>query len=99
MGVVDVRAGGVVRANRVAHPLLVPRRVVHAVVVAATARDSDLVELGMEEQGAGRVLPARRAAVAADASDVVEQILLGDRLMPQDAVREAGVLEVLPADI
>src|SRR5205823_5978632 len=69
------------------------------VIVTATARDSDLVELRMEEQSAGRVLPARRAAVDADASDVVERILLGDRLMPQDAVRKAGVLEVLPADI
>ena len=58
--VVHVRRRGVVRADRPAHPLLVPPDLVHAVVVAAGVDTADLVELRVEEQRAGRVLSAGR---------------------------------------
>ena len=53
----------------------------------------------MEEQPAERVLSAGRRAVDADARDVVVRILRRDRLVPEDAIREAGVAEVLPRDV
>ena len=53
----------------------------------------------MEQHGARGVLPAGGVAVDADAADVVIRILLRHGLVPQDAVREAGVLEVLPAHV
>src|SRR5262249_14218558 len=80
-------------------PLLVPRCLVHPVVVAATGRDRDLVELRMEEQGGGGVLTARGSAVDAHPADVVIGVFLRYRLVPEDAVGKAGVLEVVPADI
>ncbi len=90
---------GVLRADRVAHPLLVPGGLVHAVVVAAARGHGGLVEVAVEEQRAHRILPAGRGAVDADARDVVVRVLRGDRLVPQDAVGKAGVLQVLPADV
>src|SRR5262245_13860569 len=53
----------------------------------------------MKEEGGCRVLAASGAAVDADATDVVPRVLRGDRLVPQDAVGQAGVLEVFPADV
>ena len=67
---------GVLRADRLAHPLLVPPDLVHAVVVAAAVGDGGLVELAVEEHGADRVLAAGRAAVDADAAEVHVRILL-----------------------
>ena len=63
------------------------------------AADGDLVEFGMEQHAGGRVLAAGRGAVDADAAEVVPRILLGDGLVPEDAIGEAGVLEVVPADV
>ncbi len=90
---------GIPRADRVAHPLLVPRGLVHAIVVAAAGRGRDLVELGMEQHAGRRVLAARRRAVDPHPAEVVPRVLLGDGLVPEDAVREAGVLDVVPADV
>ncbi len=80
---------------RPAHPLLVPPDLVHAIVVAAGSRERHLVELRMEEQRAQRVLSARRCAVDADARDVVPGVLRRHRLVPQDAIGEAGIAQVL----
>ncbi len=64
--------------------------------MATRVGDGNVVELGMEEDRAGGVLPAGRSAVNADARDVVPRILPVDRLMPQDAVGETGIGDVLP---
>src|SRR5262245_60590859 len=69
--IVDVRRFSVLRADWPTHPLLIPRDLVHPVVVATGKRDSDLVELRMEEQRTSRVLPAGGAAIDADTCDVV----------------------------
>ncbi len=97
--VVDVRALGVLRPDGIAHPLLVPRGLVHAVVVAAAGGDRHLVELRMEEHGAGGILPAGGGAIDADAGEIHVRILRGGGLHPQNAVGESGVLEVVPADV
>src|SRR5688572_24887901 len=89
----------VLRSDRPPHPLLVPPDLVHPVVMAAGEGYRRVVELGMEEQGAERVLAARRTAVDTDAGDVVGGILLRRRLVPEDAIGEAGVSEVLPGDV
>ena len=60
---------------------------------------ADLVEVGVEEQRAHRVLSARRAAVDADARDVVPRVLRGEGLVPEDAIGKAGVLDVLPGHV
>lgn len=46
--VFNVGALRILRPDRVAHPLLVPRRLVHAVVVATGVRNRSFVELRME---------------------------------------------------
>src|SRR5207248_11133949 len=92
-------ARGALWPNGVAHPLLVPGRLIHAVVVAAAARDGHLVNLRVEEHATGRVLAAGRGASDADAADVVVGVLRGDGGVPEDSVREAGVAEVLPAGV
>src|SRR5439155_21620417 len=53
----------------------------------------------MEEEAAERILSARRSAVDPDARDVVERIFRRDRLVPEDAIGEAGVAEILPGDV
>ena len=53
----------------------------------------------MEQHAAQRVLPAGRGAVDADARDVVPRIFRRDRLVPEDAIGEAGVAQILPRDI
>ena len=63
------------------------------------ARHRDLVEVREEEQAAERVLAAGRRAVEPDARDVVGRILRRHRLVPEDAIGEAGVLDVLPRDV
>src|SRR5262249_25592778 len=90
---------GVVWPHRVAHPLLVPGRLVHTVVVAAAPGNRHLVELRVEQQRAGRVLPTGRAAGDADAADVVVWVLSCDGRVPEDAVGEARVTEVVPAHV
>ena len=99
VGVGHVRLRGVVRADRPAHPRLVPPDLVHPVVVAAAVGDGRLVEVAVEQQRPERVLPARRAAVDADARQVDVRVLRGRRLHPEDAVGEAGIGQVLPADV
>ena len=96
---VDVGLLGVVRADRPAHPLLVPPDLVHAVVVAAAVGDADLVEVAVEEQAPQGVLAAGRAAVDADAGQVHVRILRGGGFDPEDAVGKAGVAQILPADV
>src|SRR5665213_343399 len=53
----------------------------------------------MEEHCAERVLSTGRRTVDPHAADVVERVFGGDRLVPQNAVRETRVSEVLPRDI
>src|SRR5438105_836704 len=86
-------------ANRVAHPLLVPRGLVHAVVMAAARRHGGFVKVAVEEQRPGGTLPASRVTVDARAAGVVITVRRRGRLVPEDAIREAGIFEVVPADI
>ena len=78
-----VRVLGVPGTDRVAHPLLVPPHLVHAVVVATAERNSSAVEVAMdaernssavevamEEKGAEGVLSAGRVAVDANAGEM-----------------------------
>lgn len=65
-----VRVLGVPGTDRVAHPLLVPPHLVHAVVVATAERNSSAVEVAMEEKGAEGVLFAGRVAVDANAGEM-----------------------------
>ena len=95
----DVGTGLVFRPDRIAHPLLVPPDLVHPVVVASRERDGDVIELRVEQQRAHRVLATRRATEDPDAADVIPRILRRVRLVPEDAVGEPGVTDVLPRHV
>ena len=58
LGVLDVGGGDVGAIDRVAHPLLVPPDLVHAVVVASAGGVGSLVEVAVEEEGAEGFLSA-----------------------------------------
>ena len=53
----------------------------------------------MMQQGTYRVLSAGGASVNADAGNIHVRIPLGGRLHPKNSVRQAGVLQVLPANV
>ena len=53
----------------------------------------------MEQHAGGRILAAGRRAVDPHPAQVVLRVFLGDGLMPENAVGETGVLEVVPADV
>ena len=99
MGVVNVRASGVMWPDGIPHPLLVPGGFVHAVVVASTGGIGNLVELRVKEQRPGRALPPGGPAVDPHPGGVVPRILLRHGLVPENAIGEAAILQVLPADI
>ena len=99
VGVVDVRGLGVPGTDGIAHPLLVPRGLVHPVVMAAARRNRDLVKVGMKKHAPGCVLATRRDPVDAHPAQVVIGILRRGRLVPEDSIGEPGVLEVVPADV
>ncbi len=48
-GVLDIRGGGVLWTDRIPHPLLIPRGLVHAIIMAPTGRKCGPVKVGMEE--------------------------------------------------
>src|SRR5207244_3985668 len=97
--VCHVRLLGVMRADGVAHPELVPPDLVHAVVVASAERGGGLVEIAMCLERPQRALSAGRPAVDADARQVHVRVLRRRGLDPRDAIREAGIAEVLAANI
>src|SRR5262245_41214063 len=99
MGIVNIGRGRVPRSDGVAHPLFVPRSLVHPVVVTAACGGSHLVEFGMKQDTASRVLAAGRDAINSHAVDIVTGIFLGGGSVPEDAVREASVFQVMPADV
>ena len=65
--VVDVGACRVMRADGVAHPLFVPGRLIHAVVMAAAVGDGHLVKLRMKQHCRSRVLAAGGGSINAHA--------------------------------
>ena len=79
--------------------MLVPGGLVHPVVMATAGRNRDLVELRVKEKGASRALSAGGAPVDANAADVVPWVFPRIGLMPENAIGESGVLQVLPANV
>src|SRR5688572_23533579 len=53
----------------------------------------------MKDHRAGRVLPARAAAEDSDAIEVVIGIFCRGGLVPEDAIGETSITEVMPADV
>ncbi len=99
VGVGHIGLLGVMRADRPAHPQFVPPDLIHAVVMAAAIRHGHFVKVGMEQNATERILAAGRAAEDADAAKVHVWILRRGCLHPQDAIGEAGVAEVLAANV
>src|SRR5215213_9333167 len=98
-GVDHVRRGLVLRTERPPHPLLVPPDLVHPIVVTTGVGVRHLVELGMKQQTAHGILSAGRRAVKTYASRIIPGILGGDSLVPDNAIGETGVTEILPCNI
>ena len=104
VGVDGVRVGGPVVpewrwADGVTHPQFVPPQLVDAVVVAAAIRGRGRVEVAVVQHRTQGVLAAGGAAVDAHAGDVQRGEFFRRGPQPGDAVRQAGVLQVLPADV
>ena len=99
MGVHDVGAADVTIIDGPAHPLFIPPDFVHAVVMAAAIGDGDFIKISVIEEGAQGVLAASGAAVDADAGEVHFKVLGGGGFDPENAVGEAGIGEVFPADV
>src|SRR5258707_2290255 len=72
--VLDVGAFGILRPDRISHPLLVPRCLVHSIVVATAVGDGGFVELGMKQNRSGSVLAASGSSIDADAGYVVPTV-------------------------
>lgn len=53
----------------------------------------------MEQEGAGRTLPAGRSAVDAYSGRIDPGVLRGSRLDPRNAVGKPSILEILPAHV
>src|SRR5437879_12551731 len=53
----------------------------------------------MKEHAACGVLTTRGTTIDANPADIVIRILRGHSAMPEDPIRETGVLEVLPAHV
>ena len=96
-GVRGAGVGRVPRADRVAHPLLVPPELVDAVVVAAAIGGAGAVEVAMTQQGVRGVLPAGRATEDAHPAQVHGGFDLRELAQPADAVRKTGVAQVPPS--
>src|SRR5690606_26331254 len=99
MRLCHVRLLLVMRPDGPSHPELVPPDLVHAVVEATAIGYRRIVEVAVGEERTERVLSAGRPAEDAHASDVHPRSLRRRGTHPRDAVREAGVADVLPADI
>ncbi len=67
--------------------------------MAATVSNADLVELGVHQHPAHRILATGGATIDTYTGKVHRRILRCSRFDPGDAVREACIAEVLPADI
>ena len=78
---------------------IVPPDLVHAIVVASTVGDGDMIEIVVRDQSAHGVLATGRTAEDADARKVHPRAGLGRGFDPEDSVREASVADVLPTDI
>src|SRR5262245_40732633 len=97
--VFDVRALGVLWTHRIAHPLLVPGGLVHAVIVATAVGNRRLVKFRMKQRRSGGVLASGGIAIDANAADVIPRVFGCRGFVPEDAIRKAGVFEVLPANV
>ena len=99
VGVGHVRRFFVLPADRVAHPLLIPPDLIHAVIMAAGGRNRYFIELRMVQQGPGRALSAGRVTKDTYPADIHVRITGGRGFDPFDPVRETAVFQVLPANI
>src|SRR3954454_1144950 len=87
-------------SRRVAsQPCFVPANLVHAVVVTACVRDADLVKVGMEQESEKSVLTTRGTTIDAHPRSVIPGIFCCGCLMPENAIRKAGISYVFPCDI
>src|SRR5437868_5280220 len=82
--VLDIRAFGVLEADRIPHPLLVPGSFIHAVIVTTTIRNGRLVKFRMKDHGGSGVLPACGSAHDAYVADVIPRIFGGGGFVPED---------------
>ena len=98
-GVVDIAALYVGGVDGIAHPLLVPPDLVHAVVVAAAGGIGSLVEVAMQEDGGGGLLTTGGGTEDAYVVGIHVGVFLGSGTNPSLAVGEAGILEVLIAHL
>ena len=89
----------VVFSNGVAHPLFVPPLFVDTIVVTAAGGDGGLIKVAVEEEAAEGILAARGGAIEPDPGGVNIGVLGSQGLYPEDPVGEAGVGNVLPADV
>src|SRR5688572_16656445 len=99
MRVVDVRTFRILRADRITHPLLVPRSFVHAIVVATAVRDGGFVKLRMEKNSGGGVLSAGGCSKNANARNVEVAKFFRGGFHPENAIFETAVFEILPANV
>src|SRR5688572_23588047 len=67
--------------------------------MAAARGNSDFVEFRMKEDRAGGVLPACGVAIDSHARNIVIRVFRSDGLVPKNAIRKSGVLEIFPADV
>jgi len=67
--------------------------------MAAAGRHADVVEIGMREESSQSVLTASRVAVDSHPVDVIIGIFGGHGLVPENPVRQASIVEVLPKNI
>src|SRR5580692_5457500 len=93
--IVDAGCLRIAGIERPPHPLLVPIDFVHAIVVTTGIGDRDFIELRMKLERTQGILPARRTAVDTDTADVIVRKLCGGRPVPENAVGQSSVPEVL----
>src|SRR5947207_8878729 len=67
--------------------------------MAPAGGDGGFVEFRMKQNRRGGVLATGRISIDTHAVEIVPGILCRNRLVPQDTVRKACVLEVFPTDI
>ena len=99
VGLGGVGGGFVVFPQWVAHPLFVPPDLVHGIVVATAVGDSDFVKIVVCNEGAHGVLSSGGASVNPNPAEVHPGTVFPCGFDPKNAVGEAGVTDVLPADV
>ena len=99
VGLGGVGGGFVVFPEWIAHPLFIPPDLVHGIVVATAVGDSDFVKIVVCNEGAHRVLSSGGSSVNPNPAEVHPRTVFACGFDPKNAVGEAGVADVLPADV